>query len=374
VTLEAEPSTARLPALRVRGLRVEHRSRATLDVPDLAVETRETLSVVGPNGAGKSTLLRVLGLLEPPARGEVWFAGERVTWDPAQLLSLRRRMAIVFQDALLCRASVAKNVALGLKLRGVPAAERRRRVQPWLERFGIAGLADRYAGRISGGEAQRASLARAFVLRPEVLLLDEPFAALDPPTRQALLGDLQRLLAETHTSTLFVTHDRDEAFAVGDRVAVLLDGRVAQIGSPDEVARRPISEPVARFVGIEAVLPGRVTSDERNRAMVEVDGLRLVAAAGAAPGARVWACLRAEDVSLLVEGVAPPSEADNVLPGAVRSLTSWGTQVRVAVDCGAVISALATRRFAAESGLSAGKPVRVAFASRSVHLIARSEG
>jgi tungstate transport system ATP-binding protein len=373
VTLAAEPSTADSPALRVRGLRVEHGSRVILDVPDLAVETRETLSVVGPNGSGKSTLLRVLGLLEPPSRGEVWFAGERVTWDPAQLLALRRRMAIVFQDALLCRASVEKNVALGLKLRGVPAAQRRRRVQPWLERFGIAGLADRHAGRISGGEAQRASLARAFVLRPEVLLLDEPFAALDPPTRQALLGDLQQLLAETHTSTLFVTHDRDEAYAVGDRVAVMLDGRVAQIGSPDEVARHPISEPVARFVGIETVLPGRVTSHEKNRAMVEVDGLRLVAATDAAPGTRVWACLRAEDVSLLAEGVAPPPEADNVLPGAVRSLVSWGTQVRVAVDCGAVISALATRRSAAGAGLSAGKRLRIAFASRSMHLIARTE-
>jgi tungstate transport system ATP-binding protein len=372
--VEAHPPTARSPALRVRGLRVEHPGRVVLDVPDLVVEPGETLGIVGPNGAGKSTLLRVLGLLEPPSRGEIWFGGARVTGEPAELLALRRRMAIVFQNPLLCRASVSRNVALGLKLRGVPAAERRRLVRPWLERFGIAELADRPAGRISGGEAQRTSLARAFVLRPEVLLLDEPFAALDGPTRQALLGDLHRLLAETRTTTLFVTHDRDEAFAVGDRVAVLLDGRVAQIGSPDEVARRPASEPVARFVGVEAVLPGRVSPGEGSRAVVEVDGLRFFAPMDVSPGARVWACLRAEDVSLLVDGATPPPDADNVLLGTVRSLAPWGTQVRVAVDCGALVTALATRRFAAGAGLSPGSPVRVAFAAHSVHLIARPLG
>ena len=356
-------------ALRVSDLRVERQGRAILEVSDLLVRPGEILAIVGPNGSGKSTLLRVLGLLETPSRGEVRFGGEIVTHDPRRLLALRRRMAIVFQDALLCRTSVARNVGLGLRLRGTPRRERRRRVQEWLERFGITALADRHAHRVSGGEAQRVSLARAFALQPEVLLLDEPFAAVDPPTRQTLVGELQLLLAETRTTTVFVTHDRDEAFALGNRVAVLLDGRVAQIGAAEDVARHPASERIARFIGVETVLPGRLLSANAGRATIEAAGLRIVASSPLASGAAVWCCLRGEEVSISAADPNPPPEAENAFVGSVRTLTSWGSQVRVAVDCGAVITAIIPKRAAAHLALEPGKPVRLAFSAESVHLI-----
>ena len=167
-------------------------------------------------------------------------------------------MACVFQEPLLCRGSVLYNARLACRPRGVARPEADRRALDWLGAWGSAALADRPVDRLSGGEAQRTSLARAFAAEPEVLFLDEPFAALDAPTREALLDDLGRLLAATETTTVLVTHDRAEALRLGDRVAVLLEGRLAQIGPPGQVFGAPADEAVARFVGVENLLPGRV--------------------------------------------------------------------------------------------------------------------
>jgi ABC-type Fe3+/spermidine/putrescine transport system ATPase subunit len=361
-------------ALRLRDVSVERQGRSILDVPELGVRHGETLAIVGPNGSGKSTLLRVLGLLESPSLGEVWFGEERVTRDPHRLLALRRRLAIVFQDALLCRTSVANNVGLGLRLRGTRRRERRRRVQEWLDRFGIAALARRNAHRVSGGEAQRVSLARAFALQPEILLLDEPFAAVDPPTRETLAGELQLLLAETRTTTVFVTHDRDEAFALGDRVAVLLDGRIAQIGRAEDVARRPSSERIARFLGIESILPGQVVDGDPGRATIEASGLRIRSTSSLPRGASVWCCIRAEDVTLRPAELDPVSpEPENSIAGVIRTVTTWGTQARIAVDCGPVVTAITPKRTATEQGFAAGTRVRLDFSADAVHVVPRAE-
>jgi ABC-type sulfate/molybdate transport systems ATPase subunit len=225
------------PVIALAGVRVAHGARAVLDVPALAVPAGETLGVMGPNGAGKSTLLRVLGLLEAPTAGTVRFHGEVVT--PAQGLAVRRRMASVFQEPLLADATVLDNAAMGLHFRGVPRAMARPRVGAWLERFGIAARADRQARTLSGGEAQRVALARALVVEPELLLLDEPFAALDQPTREALIQDLRGVLRADRVTTVLVTHHRGEALALGDRLAVLIGGRILQVGPAAQVFQAP---------------------------------------------------------------------------------------------------------------------------------------
>ena len=189
--------------IEIRDLVVRYGQTETVNVRTLKLQKREILAVMGPNGAGKSTLLRILGFLEPPTGGEVIFQGRKVGFRPRERLALHRRTAVVFQEPLLLNTTVFRNVALGLTLRGI--RKRDESVREWLERFGIAHLCDRQARTLSGGEAQRASLARAFVLDPEVLLLDEPFSALDPPTRDALLADLKSILAETRTTTVFAT-------------------------------------------------------------------------------------------------------------------------------------------------------------------------
>ncbi|MGE3267988.1 MAG: ABC transporter ATP-binding protein [Chloroflexota bacterium] len=239
----ATPAT---PHLRVRDLVVRRGNRVVLQVDTLALAHGEILALVGPNGAGKSTLVTALALIERPAGGVIELDGEPVDWKHGALAA-RRRLAIVFQEPLLFDTTVYENVATGLKLRGVSRKEQQPRIERWLERLGISHLARRQARTLSGGEAQRASLARALVLEPELLLLDEPFAALDAPTREALVEDLLPLLRESATTTIMVTHDRDEALEMGDRLGVILNGRLAQIDAPERIMEAPASEEVAAF-------------------------------------------------------------------------------------------------------------------------------
>jgi len=360
--------TPAVPVLAAADVEVAYRGRAALAVPALAVSEGEVLAVIGPNGAGKSTLLRVLGLLESPARGTVAFRGVVPRTD-AERLVLRRRMASVFQEALLCDTSVAANVRLPLAFRGVGGAEAERRARPWMERLGIGHLADRPARTLSGGEAQRASLARAFVTAPEVLLLDEPFAALDPPTREALLDDLASLLSEARTTAIFVTHDRAEALRLGHRVAVLIDGRLAQVGPPPEVFGAPADLEVARLVGVENLLPGRVVAVRDGFVYVSVGSETMAVAGAAREGDAALVGLRPEDLLLEPAGPARLTSAQNRLAGVVRHVAPVGALYRVVVDCGVRLSVVVTRPAVEALGLAPGVVVAVSFKATAAHLV-----
>jgi len=360
------------PILEGLELSVVYAGQRVLDVLRVEVQAGEILAVIGPNGAGKSTLLRVLGLLEAPASGEVRFRGQRVGWFSSDLLSVRRRFATVFQEALLCDATVEANVALGLRLRRRPPGEVSAQIRTWLVRLAIAHLAKREARTLSGGEAQRVSLARAFAIRPDILLLDEPFAALDPPTRDELLTLLRGLLRQEGFTAIFVTHDRDEALRLGDRIAVMLDGRIHQVGTPSEVFGRPITEEIARFVGVETILPGRVAGEQTGLLTVEVNGMKIVALGTAAVGERVLVCLRPEDLVIRrPEGRVSLESARNHLEGHVEDATPLGAQYRVRIACGSPVIALVTKQSFADLGLERGTPVVLTFKASAVHLIRR---
>ena len=226
--------------------RGERPARNALEVPALDVQKGETLALVGPNGAGKTTLLLVLARLLKPQGGRIVFDQRPVSqWN---ILEYRRKISFVFQVPLLLDMTVAENVALGLKFRGVRNDQIHKRVTHWLARLEITSLANRRAGELSGGEAQRVSLARAFVLEPELLLLDEPFSALDPPTRAKLLEDLKELLASDRRTVIIVTHNLKDAAKLGDRVAVILGGRLRQVERPSQVKSKPADEEVAVFL------------------------------------------------------------------------------------------------------------------------------
>lgn len=222
---------------------------------------------------------------------------------------------------------------------------------------------------LSGGEAQRASLARAFATEPEVLLLDEPFAALDPPTRDALLDDLSGVLAAEGTSAVFVTHDREEALRLGDRVAVLLDGRLAQVGPAPTVFGAPADEAVARLVGVANLLDGRVTGEDGGLVEVRVPGGAVTAVGAFHPGERVLVALRPEDITLELDGAPRGSSARNCLPGTVRDLRPVGALIRVGLDCGVPLTAVVTRAGAEALGLAPSVRVLAAFKAAAVHLI-----
>ena len=357
-----------IPKLSLRDVVVLRSGTEILRVPHLDVRDGEVLAVLGPNGAGKSTLLQVLALLERPAQGEVRFEEEPVA---GRELALRRRLAVVFQESLLLNRSVEANVGLGLSLRGVSRHERGERVRRWLARFGIDGLARRSARTLSGGEAQRVSLARAFALEPEVLLLDEPFSALDQPTREALIEELAAVLQETGVTTVFVTHDRDESARLAHRVAVLSEGRLSQVGPTAEVFSAPADETVAAYVGVETVTPARVLEAVEGLVTLQVGEARVEASADGFVAAEALLCLRPEDVVLSPGDVEVSDSARNHLRGVVRRITTAGAEVRVAVDCGFPLVASITRRSLEELGLAVGSPVVASFKATAVHLIPR---
>ena len=355
------------PLVTLRDVRLRHAGGFTLDVPALDVRAAEVLAVIGPNGSGKSTLLRVIGLLERPESGEVLVGGRVV--DARDGLAERRRMATVFQDPLLADTTVAANVALGLGFRGIRGAVADGRALHWLERFGVAALAERQARTLSGGEAQRVALARALVLRPEVLLLDEPFASLDAPSRSALIADLGAVLRQERVATVLVTHDRGEAQALGDRVAVLIGGRVRQIDDTARVFQAPVAEDVARFVGVETIVPGRVLGREGGVTRVRVNGRTVEVSAPAEPGARVRVAIRPEDVTLVIPPARAGSSARNVLAGTVTRITATEAGVRVELDCGFPLVATVTRRSLDDLGLAEGTPIAAVFKASAVHLL-----
>jgi tungstate transport system ATP-binding protein len=355
--------------LEAEGITVVLGGVKVLEVPSLRVSPNEVLMIVGPNGSGKTTLLLCLALLLRPATGTIAYRGVPVT-EANHILRQRRRLAVVFQEPLLLNSSVWDNVTIGMRMRGIARHEIRPRAQQWLERFGIADLAKRQARTLSGGEAKRASLARAFVLQPEVLFLDEPFAALDSPTRQALLEDFEGVLRETRTTAVMVTHDRNEALVLGDRVMVLMGGSIRQIGAPAEVFSAPVDEEVAGFVEAGNILRGTVASQEGGVARVDLCGAEVQVVSSLKAGSHVTVYIHFEDVTLTLPAEAPPlSSARNQLAGRITRFLPFGSQVKVTLDCGCIISAVITRRSWEEMGLALGREVVASFKASAVHLL-----
>jgi len=356
--------------LEARNLQVFWKEQTLLDIPKLQVECAETLALLGPNGAGKTTLLQVLALLQRPHRGEIFFNDVPVNYSK-NLLKLRRALTVVFQEPLLFDTTVFENVASGLKLRGASRNDIQRKVSTWLERLGISHLADRPARALSGGEAQRTNLARALVLSPQVLFLDEPFSALDPPSREALIGDVERIFRETRTTAVLVTHDRSEALRLADRVAIMDRGKILQIGKTDEVFNQPINETVAAFVGIETVLPGKVKEGRAGTFLVEVSGgHRLEVIGNLSLGEDVLLCLRPEQVTLqILEKERTLSSARNHVKGRILKIIPQDLYYKVVLDCGFPLTSFVTRSSVEALNLKEGKPIVATFKATGIHII-----
>jgi len=355
--------------LALRDIRVQHGATTALHVPYFDVYAGEVVAVIGPNGAGKSTLLRVMGLLQPPGSGNVYFRGEQVTAKNS--LEIRRCMASVFQEPLLLNGTVYANAALGLKLRGLPGDQIHEKLRPWLERLGVAHLISRQVRTLSGGEAQRTSLARGLVLDPDLLLLDEPFSALDAPTREALLLDLQEILAETGITTVMVTHDLQEAAALGKRIGVLSQGKLLQLGSQREILTRPVNERVAAIVGMETRIPGVVEQAAHGIITVRFNGGIARAMGDFSPGGKVTLCIRPEDIYVnhyRGERECPNEKIwirGNVLR-IVPSIAHFRITIQAEFGC---VTALASKSSFTELSLHEGDDVSASFSLAAVHVI-----
>lgn len=324
------------------------RGQLTVDV-DLAVGDGEVLAVLGPNGAGKSTLVRVLAGLLVPDAGRIAVDGD--VWDEGavHVPAYRRSLGVVFQDALLFpHLSIGENVAFRLRSRGVRRPARTAAADDWLTRVGLEGFAARRPRELSGGQAQRAALARALVGDPALLLLDEPLSALDARTRLTVRAELRRHLAEFPGSTVLVTHDPVDAMALADRVVVVEDGRIVQQGTPAEVSRRPRTDYVARLVGL-SLLPGT-----GNGTTVRLDAGGVVAVAEEATGP-VFAAIRPESVALYLN--RPEGSPRNVWQATLAGATPHGATVRCELTGEVPLVADVTATAFAELGLVPGASV-----------------
>jgi putative spermidine/putrescine transport system ATP-binding protein len=308
--------------VRLEDLRRIYGSTTALDGLNITIQAGELVALLGPSGCGKTTALRLVAGLEDADGGQVVIDGRDVTHLPAS----RRDTGMVFQAySLFPHMTARENVAFGLRMRKVGVAERRQRAGDMLELVGLSTQADRYAHQLSGGQQQRVALARALAIRPSVLLLDEPLSALDARVRSQLRDEIRRVQREVGITTLFVTHDQEEALAIADRVGVMRAGRLEQMGPPTTIYSQPATPFVAEFVGLTNRLAGVVTGGA-----VDVRGIRLPLIASDTPDGPAVALVRPEAVSL-----APALDGSNgPLSGTVIAVSFLGAVSRLTVDLG----------------------------------------
>ncbi|MDF9409449.1 ABC transporter ATP-binding protein [Pelotomaculum isophthalicicum JI] len=353
--------------IEVKDLSLTKGKNKILDIEYFSLNQGEIVALIGPNGAGKSTLLQVLMLLQRPTGGELFFKGEIVDWKKP--IKQRRLMAMVFQEPLLLDTTVYNNIASGLKVRGLPMEKSRVPVTEWSQRLGIEHLIHRSVRHLSGGESQRVSLARALVLEPKVLFLDEPFSALDAPTRTALTVELGRILRDTGISCVFVTHDFSEIPLLASRVVVLEKGRIIQTAAPREILTRPASRTVASLVGIENMLPGTVVEKDGRGVFVQVDQNTIrVSGSMADVGDTVHVLLRPEDISV---STTPGKVVDgaNIVSGKIRELLSLGFQYKATIDCGFPLVTIINPDQVFDGNMGMGQEVYLSFSPDKAHLI-----
>jgi putative spermidine/putrescine transport system ATP-binding protein len=291
---------------------------------ELGIARAEFISFLGPSGCGKTTTLRMIAGFEPPSRGAIYLDGEDITRKPPN----QRNVGLVFQAyALFPNMTVAENIGFGLKVAKKPANEVRRRVENMLDLVKLPALGGRYPYQLSGGQQQRVALARALAIQPQVLLLDEPLSALDASIRVTLRNEIRSIQRELGITTIYVTHDQEEALSISDRIVVMREGRVEQIGTPFEIYNFPRTRFVASFVGTMSILRGHVVDPACGRIMI--DGQEIVAArllGGARIGEECSLALRPEIVA--IDGAA---RDDNCMRGTVEDVSFLGSIVRIRV-------------------------------------------
>jgi putative spermidine/putrescine transport system ATP-binding protein len=330
---------------------------------DIAVERGEFISFLGPSGCGKTTTLRMVAGFEQPTSGSIRIEGR----DVVALRPNQRNIGMVFQSyALFPNMTVADNVAFGLRIAKRPNDEIKRRVGEMLEMIKLPQLGGRYPYQLSGGQQQRVALARALAGKPQLLLLDEPLSALDAKIRASLRSEIRDLQRRLGVTTIYVTHDQEEALAMSDRIVVMNEGRIEQLGTPFEIYNRPTTRFVASFVGTLNVLAGVVTDADTGAIRVDDQDIRLGRPiVGAKPGESRSFALRPEAAA-----ISAPRDGDNLMRGAIEDVSFLGAIVRIKVRFKENVISLDTFNNSAHAPPGRGQPATVSFAPADVQLLA----
>ncbi|NYT00674.1 MAG: ABC transporter ATP-binding protein [Methanocellales archaeon] len=350
--------------IEVKRLYKKHGEKEILKDINLTIDKGEIFTIIGPTGTGKTTLLRLIDLLDMPTSGEIFFNGINANSSSKRRREIRRKMSMLFQKPALFKTGVYDNVTYGLKFRGVERHIIDKKVNHALEIVGLSDYAQRIAPTLSGGEAQRVALARAIVIEPEVLLLDEPTANLDPIATEKIEELIARINREYKTTIIMATHDRIQGQRLADRIAVMMGGEIIQVGRPQEIFYSPKNGKIAKFVGVENVIPGVVESNEGGLAIVNIFGSNIIGASTLKAGEDVLVCIRPEDIMISRE--IGKSSVRNVLKVKISKIAPLGPLASVKMENSLV--SLITKQSAEDLQLNVGDEVYATFKATSVHL------
>ncbi|MBI3930565.1 MAG: ATP-binding cassette domain-containing protein [Chloroflexi bacterium] len=358
-----------MPLIETVNLCQNSDGRDILKNVSLKVDRGEVFALIGPTGAGKTTLLRLIDLLDLPTSGKIYFDGSDVFESGKRKLEARRRMAFVLQKPVVFNMSVYDNIAYGLKLRRVDKGSIRQKVGRILEMVGLSTYQNRNARTLSGGEVQRVAIARAIVSEPDVLLLDEPTANLDPVSTAKIEQLITDIIRRDDTTIIMATHDMSQGQRLADRVGVLLDGEIRQTGGFQDIFTAPGSREVADFVGVENIIDGVIASNDDKVVTIDIGDNVIAAISDYAVGEKVYACIRPEDVTLALSRIS--SSARNSFSAKITRVVSRGQLSRIEMDCGFPLVALITKRSTEELNLAATREVYAIFKATGVHVIKR---
>jgi len=357
--------------MRIENILLHRGGAKVLGIREMHVRQGRILALIGPNGAGKSTLLLILAGLLKPEQGRIYFQ-DKVVQNRTDLEFLRRHVSVVFQEPLLLNSNVFENVALGLKFRKIDKKEISSRVHRALDYFGIRHLKKRSARTLSGGEARRVSLARAFAIQPQIILLDEAFNALDPPSREMIIDDLKNTLDQTRTTAVMALHDREETLRLAQDVGVMNNGEIVQFGTTTAIFNHPNSEFVANFVGTETILEGTVIGCSEGNIIIVVQDREIKAVGDYVPGQKVFCCLRPENI--IISGHPPEKvSARNIFEARVTKISRQGFFYKLMLNCGFLLSAYITVPSFEDLNIGQGNSVIVSFKATAVHIIPREK-
>lgn len=355
--------------IEVVGLHQKYSGREILKNINISIDKGEALALIGPTGAGKTTLLRLIDLLDMPTSGRIYFDGIDVTESRRIRLEARRRMAFVLQKPVVFNTSVYDNIACGLKWRQAGKNSIREKVSNILEMVNLSVDRNRNARTLSGGEAQRVAIARALAIEPEVLLLDEPTANLDPISTSRIEELISHIIHQYDTTIIMATHDLSQGQRLADRIGVLLNGEILQTGESSEIFNFPRNREVAEFVGVENIIDGVIIASEEGVATIDVGGNVIEAVSDYPVGEKVSVCIRPENITLALSKSA--SSARNSFIGQITRVVSVGSLTRVIINCGFQLVALVTKKSAEELKLESGRSIYATFKATGVHTIRR---
>jgi len=346
--------------IQIKNLYVDLKEFRLQDI-NLTVGEGEYFIVLGPTGAGKTVLLESIAGLYPTKSGEIWLRGKEVT----RLEPEKRGISIVYQDHVLFpHLSVKDNIIFGLKLHKQTKQETKAALSWIVELLGISHLLNRKPDTLSGGEQQKVALARALSIKPEVLLLDEPLSALDPETREGVQKELRQLHNRLKVTTIHVTHDFEEAIALGDHIAVLGEGCIKQVGTPEQIFRQPNSEFIARFAMARNIFAGEIIDRDDGAAIFSTEGTELAVVTDLR--GKLHASVRPEDILISAEPLH--SSARNSFGGTITNIVDRGSTFYLTVNVPPGFICLVTRRSLEEMELAEGKKIYITFKATAIHI------